>query len=115
MSPEEVTLRDFIDARFNTVDEKIAAGHEASSREHAEVRGDLAELKGDFREFKQYVYGEQRATAVEIAQLKRDRDERRGASRGRWEVVRIASVVSAVGGAFAGATIAFIRTFVFPA
>ena len=115
MSPEEVSLRDFMEARFDATDEKIAAGHEASAREHAEVRQDLGELRGDFREFKQYVYGEMRALAAEIAQLKRDRDESRGASRGRWEILKIASIAAAIGGPLAGATIAFVRTVVFPA
>jgi hypothetical protein len=115
VSPEEVSLRDFMEARFDATDEKIAAGHEASAREHAEVRSDLGELRGDFREFKQYVYGEQRATAKEISQLKRDRDERFGAARGRWEILKIAVAVSAIGGPIAGLTIAAVRTFLFPA
>jgi anti-sigma factor RsiW len=108
VTPEEVSLRDLMEARFDATDEKIAAGHEASAREHAEVQRDIAELRGDFRVFKQYVYRE-------LEPLKRDRDERSGVTRGRWEALRIAAIISAVGGTFAGAVIALVRTFIFPA
>lgn len=116
MAPEEITPREFdlaiggLKRSIEDLADTFRAGAEQSSREHAEVRGELRELRrqldtdvptsADFRELKQYLYRDVRDRLVErLDALESDRDLRTGgvlARAGMWKLVLGASTIMSV-------------------
>lgn len=118
MSPEEITPREF-DLAIGTLTRAVAdlgdqfrAGAEQSSREHAEVRGELRELRrqldtgvpsaAEFRSLKEYLYGLRDLMLARLDVLEAERDRRSGGIamlRGGWlAVVGLVATTSGVTG-----------------
>lgn len=118
MSNDEITMRDLMEASLRAIDinmfgirEQLNAFQQASAREHAEVRADLAELRtgltrvpsdAEFDRYKQDVDGR-------LIPLERDLNERTGGLRARASVWGFVVGGAAVLGTMLGAVLAFAR------
>lgn len=112
MTPQEVTLRDVLDAELRGVRESIdslakqvADAHAQSSREHAEVRADLRDLRrqidtgvpsnDEFQRFKELYHERHEALKDRIDRVEDDADQQRAVER--WKRRAFAALTGAGG------------------
>jgi hypothetical protein len=121
VSPDEITMRDLMDASLRAIDasiyalrEQVISGQQAATTELAGVRGDIAELRGRFdkvatdeelRTFKDHVYRR-------LEPLEADMHERAGGIRARTSLLAYVVAGSGVMGVVAGLAFTLIRSFV---
>lgn len=121
MSPDEITMRDLMDASLRAIDasiyalrEQVVSGQQASAREHAQVQAALDEVRSqlgrvptdeEFVRFKQDAYSRIRA-------LEDDMHQRAGSAKARASMWMLVVGGSSVMGVIAGLVITLIRSFI---